>query len=133
MSPTGQSETVVAQVVLKPASGLEITGYAPITSETLPQYLPDPGDADAVARVLAAAGFEVGPVAGIGMSAAGPLSLFEEYFGAKVERDDTGGWVAVGSSGAPSRELPVDALPDSVSSRVHAVSFEEPVEPVVTP
>ena len=130
---TDESEQVVAHVVLKPASGREITGDSMIRADTLEEFAPDPGDASLVARVLADASFEVGPTVGIGMSVTGPRSLFESYFGTRVEAADEGGWVAVHVSGAATRELPIDELPEPVAQRVHAVTFEEPAETVTLP
>jgi hypothetical protein len=131
VSSTAKGEPTVAQVVLKPRSGREITGQSIIRADNLEDYVPDPSDADTVAGTLADAGFEVGPVGGIAMSVAGPRSLFERYFGTKVEPSDEGGWVAVDRSGAATRELPLNALPDPVAQRVHAITFEPPVEVVL--
>ena len=130
---TSESEQVVAHVVLKPASGREITGESTIRADTLQEFAPDPGDATAVARALADASFQMGPTVGIGMSMTGPRSLFEQYFGVRVEAADRGGWVSVDASGEATRELPVDALPEPVARRVHAVTFEEPAELVSLP
>lgn len=126
---TGERETIVALVLLKPGSGQVITGESVITAETLRDFAPDPGDADTVARALADAGFEVGPVVGVGMSVAGPRSRFEEVFGTTVEDAGDGGWVVAGGA----RELPLDALSDPIRQRVHAVTFESPAEAVELP
>lgn len=126
---TGERETIVALVVLRPGSGRAITGESQITAENLEQFAPDPGDAEAVARALADAGFSVGPVVGIGMSVSGPRDRFEEYFGVAVADAEDGGWVVEGGG----RELPLDALPDDVRERVHAVTFEPPAEALVQP
>jgi hypothetical protein len=120
----GKQETVVAMVVLRPASGRAVTGAPGITKETLHEFAPDRGDAETVARTLADAGFEVGPTVGIGMSIAAPRARFEEVFGTEVAEAEDGGWVAAGAG----RELPLDALPGAVRERVHAVTFEEPAE-----
>ena len=53
-------EQVVALVVLRPASGREITGESIIRADTLEEFAPDPGDASLVARVLADAGSRLG-------------------------------------------------------------------------
>ena len=127
MSSAGEQEAVVAQVVLKPASGREITGDSIITADTLPSYLPSPEDASIVARELAGAGFDVGPLMGIGMTISGPRALFEDCFGTEVTESAEGGWVA---TGAATRELPTDSLPEAVATRVHAVTFEPPAEAV---
>ncbi len=114
-------DEVAALVVLKPASGREITGASQITSETLQEFAPDPGDVEHVARALAGQGLEVGPAVGISMSVSGPRDSFETAFGVKVAAADEGGWVAEGGQ----RELPV---PRSLADKVHAVTFEPPAE-----
>jgi hypothetical protein len=126
---TGERETIVALVVLRPGSGRAITGESQITAETLEQFAPDPGDAEVVARALADAGFGAGPVVGIGMSVTAPRDRFEEFFGIEVAQAEDGGWVVAGGG----RELPLDALPEALRERVHAVTFEPPAEALVQP
>ena len=116
---------IVAMVVLRPASGKPITGSSAITAETLSEFAPDPGDVQEVARVLAGAGFEVGPLVGIGMSISAPRDVFERFFGVAVSDAEDGGWEAGGA-----RELPV---PPALRDRVHAITFEPPAEAVVLP
>jgi hypothetical protein len=119
------SGELVAIVVLMPASGRPITGETEITAATLREFAPDPGDAEDVARELAGAGFDVGPMVGIGMSISGSRAAFEAYFGVPVADAEEGGWTARGR-----RELPV---PAPLAGRVHAVTFEPPAEAVVLP
>jgi hypothetical protein len=121
------TDEVVAIAVLKPASGVAMTGGSQITAETLHEFAPEPADADAVADALSRAGFLVGPLVGIGMSVAGPRAAFESYFGVPVRPAPDGGWVA-GEGG--TRELP---LPAELAERVHAVTFEPPAEAVTMP
>jgi hypothetical protein len=122
------SEEVTALVLLRPASGREITGEVPITAETLHEFAPDPDDAAAAASALAEAGFEPGSMLGISLPVTGPRRLFEDYFGVRVQPAEEGGWIAVDASGTASRELPVSELPDPVASRVAAATFEPPAE-----
>jgi hypothetical protein len=119
------SGELVAMVVLAPASGQAISGASAITAATLHEFAPDPGDADRVARVLADAGFAVGPLVGIGMSISGPRATFERFFGVTVEDAEEGGWTVGGA-----RELPV---PPALEGLVHAVTFEPPAEAVTLP
>jgi hypothetical protein len=119
-------EPVVAQVVLKPHSGQEITGDSILTQETLHEFLPDRADAETVARSLADAGFDVGPLVGIAMSITGPRLLFERYFHTSVSASEEGGWVA--GHHQARRELPPDSLPRPLAERVHAIVFEPPTE-----
>ena len=123
-SPDPADEPVVALVVLRPASGRAITGDSEITAETLPEFAPDPADAEAVVSALADAGFEVGPVVGIAMSVTGPRRRFEDRFGVQLKPADEGGWIAASGT----RSLPVDRLPAAVAGRVHAVELEPPAE-----
>jgi hypothetical protein len=116
---------LVAIVVLAPASGQAITGASAITAATLHEFAPDPADVEDVTRVLADAGFGVGPLVGIGMSISGPRALFESFFGVAVRDAEEGGWEADGA-----RELPV---PPALAGRVHAVTFEPPAEAVTAP
>ncbi len=128
----GDEELLVALVVLRPASGQPIAGETRITAENLPQYAPSPRDAEQVSRALEDAGFRVGPLAGISLAMTGSRSRFERYFGTTIHPEAQGGWLAVGRDGVSARELPLDALPAALRSRVHAVTFEEPGEPVGT-
>lgn len=116
---------LVALVVLAPASGRPITGETAITAETLHEFTPDPGDVEAVTRVLVDAGFTVGPLVGIAMSISAPRERFASFFGVAVDDAEEGGWEAEGA-----RELPV---PAALAGRVHAVTFEPPAEAVTTP
>jgi hypothetical protein len=116
---------LVALVVLAPASGRPITGETAITAETLHEFTPDPGDVDTVTRVLAGAGFTVGPLVGIAMSISGPRERFASFFAVAVDDAESGGWEVGGA-----RELPV---PPALAGRVHAVTFEPPAEAVTTP
>jgi hypothetical protein len=121
----GELEVVVATVLVKPASGRKLGPSSRITAESLPEFLPDRGEAETVARELAAAGFEVGPLVGIGMSIAGPRELFEQFFGTPITAAEEGGWAIADGT---TRELPLHAVPEEIAERVHAVTFEPPVE-----
>jgi hypothetical protein len=124
-----RAEPVTAIVLLRSASGEEVTGLTPITADTLSRYAPDPADVERLARGFREAGFEVGAPVGISLTVTGPLALFEEFFGVTVSRARDGGWVA-GDAAHGRRELPLSALPTEVAARVSAVTFDEPAEPV---
>jgi hypothetical protein len=121
-------ETATALVLLSARSGRKITGDAPLTARTLPEWLPDPADAAVVAEILQAAGFRVGQVIGISMSIEGSPRLFNEFFGTQVMRAENGGWVAKGGNGITGLELPTAQLPRKLQERVAAVTFEPPAE-----
>jgi hypothetical protein len=59
------------------------------------------------------------------MAITAPRRTFERVFGAKVEDAPDGGWMAGGR-----RELPLGQLPPELASRIDAVTFDEPAEPV---
>jgi hypothetical protein len=82
-------------------------------------------EAGSVARAMAADGFEVGPYLGIAMAISAPRDTFERVFGTPVEAAPDGGWMAEGR-----RELPLRRLPPDLASRIQAVTFDEPAEPV---
>lgn len=128
MTDDDREEPLTALVLLRPASGREITGGSAITAETLEDYLPDPEATADVARRLREAGFDVGPLGGVSMALTGPLALFEQFFGTKVEPAPDGGWVFVDSGGETSREVPLAGVPEEVAAGVHAVTFEPPAE-----
>jgi hypothetical protein len=130
LKPNRAAEALVAQVILRPASGRRITGESIITAETLPLYAPDPDSASAAAGAFAGAGFEVGPLAGVGFSVSGPRDLFERFFQADIVAHDDGGWAVVDPDGSAHRELPLDALPSTLAQRVQAITFEVPAEMV---
>ena len=125
-----REEPVTALVLLRPASGEEITGWTEITAATYARYAPDPEDADLVARRFREAGFEVGPPGGISLAVTAPRALFEGFFGAAVANAPEGGWVAGEDAASGARELPLSRLPQDVAERVFAVTFDEPAEPV---
>ena len=125
-----RDEPVTAIVLLRPASGEEITGKTVITADTLARYAPDPEDAALVARSFHEAGFEVGPPGGISMAVTASLARFEKFFAATVARAPDGGWVTGDDAARGRRELPLSSLPQDIAGRVFAVTFDEPAEPV---
>jgi len=129
MSPAPE-HVLVAQVILRSGSGEEITGQSIITSESLHRFKPDPVDAGLVVRAFADAGFEVGPVLGIGMSLTGSRKLFERYFSVSLQKGRNEEWVVLEPGGHVTRELPSAALPTEVSARTHLVTFEPPTDPM---
>jgi hypothetical protein len=125
-------DPAVAIAVLRPGSGIPITGSSRITAEHLADYLPDPAVAREVGDGLRAAGFTVGPLVGIGMSITGPAELFEHFFATSLQPAPDGSLFALDEAGEPSRELPLAAVPDALRRGLHAVSFEPPAEAVTT-
>ena len=130
MSEADPVETVVALVVLKPASGRTISGDAVLTAQTGPEFAPSPGDVAFVRERLSEAGFEVGPLGGIAMAISAARSRFERYFSNEVAISSDGGWVWKDAGGRETRELPSASVPNDIAGRVQTVTFEEPAEPV---
>lgn len=123
-----REEPVTALVLLRPASGEQITGRTPITADTLARYAPEPADADRVARGFREAGFEVGPVGGISLAVTAPRALFEDFFGVRVALSPDGGWVLGDEAVGDRRDVPLNRLPQDMAARVLAVTFDEPAE-----
>jgi len=98
-----------------------------ITAENVQEYVPAEASAALARSMLAAAGFEVGPLVANSFYITGPSDLFERVFGVRLERG-RGGEVKVwpqGSGRPPSHELPV---PPDLSGHVAAVTFTPPPE-----
>jgi hypothetical protein len=113
----GESPTVSAQVLLRPASGRRIGGRDEITSENIRDYAP-PADAAAFARrAFEEDGFDVGPLVGVSFSIAAPVSTFERVFKTPIKVDDRS-----------SLELPLDALPEPLRRVIETVTFGRPVD-----
>lgn len=96
---------ISAQVVLR-AKG-------PITAATLSANQPQKKAVEAARELFREAGFELGPYVGISFSISGSRSLFEEYFGTRL--DELRGY-----------ELPLDSLPKEVAALMEAVTFTPP-------
>ncbi len=120
--------TLVATVVVRPASGERLPADAIVTTDTLDRYRPTADAVDHVTRAFADAGFEVGPFVGIAMSIAGPASRFERVFRTRIGPADEGGVVAGLETSEPGRQLPLRGLPDDLSALLEAVTFEPPAE-----
>ena len=72
-----------------------------------------------VVKAFADAGFDIGPVVALNFSIAGPVALFESYFG--VPLND------LATSGRAS--LPIDAVDPAVRPLVKAIVFTTGYEP----
>ncbi len=100
---------LVATVVLHPA-GRALPSDEPITSDTIHQVVPAPGDLDQAIGWFRAAGFAVDDVPGpISFSISAAPDLYESWFG---DRE------------GPSFD--VDALPSSIRRLLTAVEIAEP-------
>jgi len=119
-----KTQLVSAQVVLKSASGKSFDGQTAITAENIADYSPSHTSVTAAAAGFRAAGFEVGNMVGNSFSITAPLSKFEKFFKVELQEKDSG---EVQLASAPDdgglHELPLKALPRSLSELVAAVTF----------
>jgi len=114
------SETVSAQVILRPATGRSLEGVA-ITAATIQDYAPSRQAIVLAQQTFARAGFEVGEVIGNSFSITAPLSRFEQFFGTRLRRSRAGLRTDRGNLELPSR-----ALPPQLSTHIEAVTFTPP-------
>lgn len=96
---------ISAQVVLR-AKG-------PITAATLAANQPPNETVETVQKLFSEAGFKLGPYVGISFSISGPRSLFEKFFGTRLDK-------------VQGYELPLDSLPKKVAALIQAVTFTPP-------
>lgn len=118
-------ETLSAEVVLKPESGESLHG-AQITVETLSRYKPPARATDEVARFFSQNGFTTADPVGISITITAPARHFEAFFGVMLGEGELGQLVVRSSEGNGSYELPLKALPPSVSRWIEAVTFTAP-------
>jgi len=85
----------------------------PITAANLAANQPPPEAVEAARKLFREAGFQVGPYVGISFSISGPPSLFESFFGTRLDK-------------LKSYELPLRVLPKEVADRIEAVTFTPP-------
>jgi hypothetical protein len=96
---------ISAQVVLR-AKG-------PITAATLAANQPPKDAVEAASKLFREAGFKLGPYVGISFSISGSRSLFEKFFGTRLDK-------------LQGYELPLDSLPKDAVALIEAVTFTPP-------
>jgi len=96
---------ISAQVVLR-AKG-------PITAATLAANQPQKEAVEAARKLFREAGFELAPYLGISFSISGSRSLFEKFFGTRLDK-------------LKGYELPLNSLPKKVAALIEAVTFTPP-------
>lgn len=126
--PASRSRMVSAQVLLFGEGGRRFTDVELVAANAA--ALQAPGTAVAAATsYFRKAGFEVGPVVGLGFAISGRSSLFEKLFGVHLASDEQGGTVVQGrekKDAETSRSLDVEKLPANVQACVAAIEFPEP-------
>ncbi len=85
----------------------------PITAATLAANQPPKEAVEAARKLFRKAGFEPGPYVGISFSILGSRSLFEQFFGTRLDK-------------LQGYELPLDSLPKEVAALIEAVTFTPP-------
>jgi hypothetical protein len=118
-----KEQVVSAQVVLRSASGKVIDSETTITSENIQDFAPSPETVAKASQAFAALGFDVGEMVGISFSISATVGTFEQVFKTTLRQDEQGGIEAVQADGSGSYELLLDALPDSLTNLVVAVTF----------
>ena len=118
-----KSSLISAQVVLCSASKKSAGGN--ITAANIREFLPQPETASSVRKAFTAAGFETGAVVGNSFSITAPVDVFERTFGAQIRIERKRGIESVALESG-SYELPLHALPRSLSENVEVVTFTPP-------
>ena len=85
----------------------------PITAATLARNQPPNEAVEAARKLFRESGFQLGPYVGISFSILGPPSLFETFFGTRLEK-------------LQDYELPLNALPREMAALIEAVTFTPP-------
>lgn len=127
--PLAAQAPLTAQVIVRAASGKRLQGSEPITTRTLAEHQPSPGDVEAARAAFEAAGFDVGSLGGISFAVTAPQERFEQLFGIELDVDERGA-VSLAGKKAPSGglELPLDRLPATLRDRLETVAFTPPAD-----
>jgi subtilase family serine protease len=123
-----KEEILSAQVVLKPASGKSVDDRSQITSKNIKDFVPSTEAVSSATVSFRSAGFQVGQMVGNSFSITAPADTFEKVFHAHLERHKSRGVEVVKGGGSASYELPLDALPKSLSTFIETVTFTPPPE-----
>lgn len=122
-----QELLVAALVILRSASSEAPSGFDQITVANVTTFLPSDVDTRRAQAFFRDAGFTVGPIVGAAFSIEGLKAEFENYFGVKLQLD-AGEVKIAGAVSTRRHDLPLDAVPDAISSTLVSVTFEAPVE-----
>ena len=120
-------EPATALVLVRSASGAQLTPETRITVENVADHAPAPDAVDAVRGALQRAGFELGPLVGIGFAITGPPDAYERTFGVRVVAAPDGGW-GVEHHSAVVRELPMTKVVPDLARHLVSVTFEPPAQ-----
>lgn len=122
----GKDVVISAQVILPSASGKVVDGETVITAENISDYVPSPDTVAKASEAFTQLGFHVGQMVGISFSITALASTFEEVFAVQLCQEANGGIMALEEDGSATYEIPLRALPESVSALVISVTFTPP-------
>jgi len=120
-------DDVVAQVLLRAASGERPGEHVPITAATLDALRPPAGASDVVARYFADHGFAVDLTVPVLVGIRASVAQFDAHFGVELVTGPDGGVTLKRPVDADPRLLPLTALPPAIRSLVATITLEAPM------
>lgn len=118
---------LAAEVVMRPADGRRLTGTEQVTAATLARYLPSPDAVTQASNFFAGRGLTVSPAHGISFTISGPRSLLERVFQTAITVEQ-GPAAATATTSSGTFELPLQALPPTITALLEAVTFTPPAD-----
>lgn len=121
-----ENKIISAQVVLRAASGRNITPEVSITAENISQYAPSQESVEETSRMFSSLGFEIGKMVGISFSVTAQVRTFVDIFKVRLRQTDRGGIECLGDDDTGRLELPMANLSQKLALHLHAVTFMPP-------
>lgn len=116
-----RNEIISAQVMLRPASGVEISPDAQITSKNLDEFAPHPHAYRIASGTFRSFDFEIGPLVGFTFSITASVDTFIRVFKVDLQRNAKGG---IESNGGDLK-LPLNHIPENARKAIQVVTFIE--------
>ena len=116
-----RNEIISAQVMLRPASGVEISPDTQITSENLDKFTPHPNAYRIASDTFRSFDFEVGPLVGFSFSITGTVDTFMRVFKVDLQRNAKS---EIESSGG-NLKLPLSHIPENTRKTIQVVTLSE--------
>jgi hypothetical protein len=120
--PVDRNEIISAQVMLRPASGVEISPDAQITSKNVHEFAPHPNAYRTASDTFRSLAFETGPLVGVSFSITASVDTFIRVFKADLQRNSKGGIESKGGE----LILPLNHIPENARKTIQVVTFIEP-------
>lgn len=120
------TDTVSAEVMMRPASGAVIDGETLITADNIKDFLPAGEAAEKARGEFLAAGFTVSPLTGISFSITASIERFEDFFKTRLIERARGEIMASSGDGSESYELPLGELKGEVAANIISITFTPP-------